>query len=206
MPKQKDSQTKKSTQSQPLENADKDPELHEILSAALSYLNESDVDSLNTEKIADQLSLSMSATLRLEKRFPDASELLKALYYQITINFKLLHQPQTLPLKELLFDGCMDYFDMLSTNKLGYSKLLKAEISAPKQALFVSNHFYDIARNILKNEPDSWQKSIILAGFPVLFHFCVSTWSEDDTLDQTKTMAALDQGLERILSMIKLNK
>ena len=173
-------------------------QLQDITEAALNYLLTSPLSSLTPAHLAGALSPGSRTTFAFLKRFPDEKTILRGVFYQTLQNFKKIHKPQTLSLKETLFEGCMDYFDLLSAHKQSYSKLLSLDVMRPTQAFLIMDHLHSLAQHILAKQDPSLRGALILRGFPLAFSYIVQLWREDETLDQSKTMATLDKFLEKI--------
>lgn len=134
----------------------------------------------------------------LKKLVPDIPSVISASLYQLTLAFEEAYKPQNGTIHEILFDGVMAYFDQVEVNKAFFSNIFRYSAMHPRSGEIALQHFCRVVRHLLLRCPSQKNLTEKLAVGVMLY--VIPTWMEDETLDQSKTMAALDQSLRQVLS------
>lgn len=102
--------------------------------------------------------------------------------------------------REKIFDLLMARFDALNENRGAVISILEGFRSDPKQMIISLPH---LARSMERTlelanvESDGASGAIKVTGLMGVYLYVVRTWKEDDSADMAKTMAALDQALDK---------
>lgn len=104
-------------------------------------------------------------------------------------------------MRERLFEILMRRFDVLQANRLAFTEILREVVFEPLSWLPVAP---DFARSML------WMLEAVglpttglagnlrVKGLAVLYLKTLRTWIDDESMDQARTMAALDRGLREL--------
>ncbi|MBL1146480.1 MAG: TetR family transcriptional regulator [Pseudomonadota bacterium] len=112
-------------------------------------------------------------------------------------------------LKDRLFEVVMFRFDLLNENREAMVSMLKPAMQSLEQAARHKQGFCHSMRLIMeKAEMDCnhvLKEDILIAALALVYMMTVKIWLKDDSPDMTKTMAALDRYLARMLKILPLS-
>ena len=139
---------------------------------------------------------------RLHEYFEDRFDILTA--YGRMIDNETLDSAgtvdQSLSPRERLFDLLMARFDVLNKDRAGVCAILKSFCFDPKQTVISLPHLGRSMSWMLEAAGISTaglKGAVKVAGLTGLYLKTVKIWKDDDSPDMAKTMAALDQYLDR---------
>ncbi|TNE27374.1 MAG: TetR/AcrR family transcriptional regulator [Alphaproteobacteria bacterium] len=111
-------------------------------------------------------------------------------------------------LKDRLFEIVMFRFDLLAEDREAMVSMLKPAMQSLEQAAQHKQGFCHSMRLIIeKAEMDCdhvLKEDILIAALGLVYMMTVRIWLQDDSPDMTRTMAALDRYLERMLKILPL--
>lgn len=102
--------------------------------------------------------------------------------------------------REKIFDLLMARFDVLNENREAVISILDSFKTDPKQMIVSLPH---LARSMSRTleaadvETDGAIGALKVTGLIGVYLYAVRTWKEDDSTDMARTMAALDQALDK---------
>lgn len=103
--------------------------------------------------------------------------------------------------RDRLFDLLMERFDILNEHREGILSVLRSLWRDPKQAVIGAPHLARSMAWMLAAagiDTEGLRGALRVAGLSALYLGLLKTWSEDDSADMGRTMAALDRALERV--------
>ena len=106
--------------------------------------------------------------------------------------------------KDQLFEVLMERFDRLNDDRAALSSIIRASCADPKQIIVT---LPGIARSMNWTleacgiDTNGWKGAARVLALSGIFMWCLRTWKDDDSQDMSKTMAALDRGLDRFASL-----
>lgn len=177
------------------------PSFSDIVIKIHEAIGEHGLDELSLDALAEACSKKLSEKnllkRHLKKLFPHNESMVHGIFYDVILRFEASHHPQKGEIKEILFDGIMDYLDQLAIHKPSFSKVFRATPQHPHYVTNIIQHLNRTIRHILLKTEHAFFLQEKVGAF--LLFFVIPAWMDDDSLDQSKTMAALDQGLEKVL-------
>jgi AcrR family transcriptional regulator len=173
---------------------------NEIVTAALACAAQTPWEDVKMSDIARQADIGLAV---LHDFFEDKADILSALGRMIDrqVLEALDATAENQTPRDRLFEIMMERFDVLSEHRAGIVSILRSFRLDPKQAII---SVPDLCRSM------SWmleaagldtgglQGAARVAGLTALYLRVLRIWSEDDSADMAKTMAALDKDLARI--------
>lgn len=102
--------------------------------------------------------------------------------------------------RDRLFDLIMERFEILNENRAGVLSVLRSLWRDPKQAVIGAPHLARSMAWMLAAagiNTEGLRGAARVAGFSALYLGLLKSWSEDDSPDMGRTMAALDRALDR---------
>ncbi len=103
--------------------------------------------------------------------------------------------------RDRLFDLLMERFDILNEQREGILAVLRALWRDPKQAVIGAPHLARSMAWMLAAagiDTEGLRGALRVAGLSAFYLGLLKTWSEDNSADMGRTMAALDRALERM--------
>jgi len=169
-----------------------------IIQACWQIAETHGLEGLTPENIATQTSLDVATLRRL---FPTRSHILRALMQDVFANVPLTITGESL--RDNLFDLIMAHFDALQHHRSAVISLYNDLLSPRQLDLLVRlrKPYWQQVNSILTNagiQTDDflgWGKVSLVA---LLGLWLLPIWVRDESHDLSSTMAALDQGLQRL--------
>lgn len=175
------------------------PVKERAVAAALDLAARMGWDMITLADIADKAHCTLA---ELSEVFDDKSDILVA--YERMIDKKLLEafaEPDmSSPERDRLFDILMERFDILNDHRAALQSILKTIMLDPKQAVIGLPHLGRSMAWILEAagiDSSGVRGALRVAGLTAVYLYALRAWSNDDSADLSKTMAALDRGLNR---------
>lgn len=109
--------------------------------------------------------------------------------------------------RDNLFDVLMDRFEVLNDYRGGVVAILQSFCCDPKQAVIALPHLCRSMTWMLEVsgvDTAGYKGAIKVAGLSGLYIKTLRVWKSDDSPDLSKTMAAIDKGLERVESFANM--
>jgi AcrR family transcriptional regulator len=167
--------------------------------AALDLAAEKGWDKTGLQDIAKRCKCSLAD---LNDIFEDRGEILAA--YERQIDRRVLAQvgkpDLTTPERDRLFDVLMERFDVLGEDRAAVVSILKSFRLDPKQAVIGIPHLGKSMLWMLEAagvESAGAKGALTAFGLIGVYLYTLKAWMDDDSEDQSKTMAALDRALGR---------
>lgn len=167
--------------------------------AALDLAARMGWNMLTLSDIADKAHCSLA---ELSELFDDKGDIL--IVYERMIDKKVLEsftEPDlSSPERDRLFDILMERFDVLNDHRDAMVSILKSFTFDPKQAVIGCPHLARSMAWMLEAagiESSGIKGAIKVAGLTGVYVFALRAWARDESADLSKTMAALDRGLNR---------
>ena len=181
------------------------PPLSLLVSCLQSVVDKGDLSHFSYEALEECLKREgyHAPQSFLKKLLPDIPSVVSASLYHLVLAFEEAYKPQNGTIHEILFDGVMAYFDQLEDHKTFFSNIFRYGVTYPRSGEMVLQHFCRVVRHILLKHASQGNLSEKLAVGVMLY--VIPTWMEDESLDQSKTMAALDQSLRQALSFFPVS-
>lgn len=175
------------------------PVKERAVAAALDLSARMGWDMITLGDIADKAHCSLA---ELSEVFDDKGDILIA--YERMVDKKLLEafaEPDlSSPERDRLFDILMERFDILNDQRTAMQSVLKTIMLDPKQAVIGMPHLGRSMAWVLEAagiDSSGVRGAIRVAGLAAVYLYALRAWSKDDSDDLSKTMAALDRGLNR---------
>lgn len=175
------------------------PVRERAVAAALDLAARMGWDMITLADIADKAHCTLA---ELSEVFDDKGDILVA--YERMIDKKLLEafaEPDmSSPERDRLFDILMERFDILNDHRAALQSILKTIMLDPKQAVIGLPHLGRSMAWILEAagiDSSGVRGALRVAGLTAVYLYALRAWSNDDSADLSKTMAALDRGLNR---------
>jgi AcrR family transcriptional regulator len=168
------------------------------IEAALSLAAERDWTGISFADIAERAAIPLA---ELEERFGSKGGILTA--FSRRLDFKAVENADGgagMSPRDRLFDLLMERFDGLNEHRGGVLSILNSTRGNPKYALSALPH---LARSMARMLEAAGEKTasplgpLRVMGLTSLYLKTLHTWSNDDSPDMSRTMAALDQNLAR---------
>ena len=167
--------------------------------AALDLSSRMGWDMVTLTDIADTAQASLAD---LSEVFFDKGDILAA--YGRMLDKKVLERcadpdPST-PERDRLFEIMMERFDLLNEDREAIVSILKSFITDPKQAVISLPHLGRSMAWMLEAagmDTNGVKGAIKVAGLTGVYLYVLKQWMNDESADLSKTMAALDKGLNR---------
>lgn len=172
----------------------------DVIKAALGLARFKGWENTSLGDIAAQAGITLAT---LHEHFDERSDILAA--YSRMIDKRLLENdqtqnPESAPAHDRLFDIFMDRFDMLNEDRDALCAILGSFPKDPKQALISLPHLTRSMNWMMEAASLNTNGIKGAAKLTVLTLVYIKTlwvWTNDESPDLAKTMAALDQNLER---------
>lgn len=149
--------------------------------------------------IADKAHCTLA---ELSDVFDDKADILAA--YGRMVDKKMLEacaEPDLAsPERDRLFDIMMERFDILNDHRAALHSILKTMMLDPKQAVIGLPHLGRSMAWVLEAagiDSSGLKGALRVAGLMAVYLYALRAWMNDDSADLSKTMAALDRGLNR---------
>ncbi len=170
-----------------------------IIDATLRVSEQIGWDLLTLADIAAQAGIPLSA---LHDEVFDKTDIL--VLYGRRIDRKILEHfedsQNEASIKDRLFDILMDRFDLLQNDRVALTSILKSLKTDPKQAVISLPHLCRSMTWMLelaRVDTSGWKGAARVTGLTGVYLAALWTWMDDDTVDLSKTMKALDLALSR---------
>lgn len=187
-----------------------DPEQkrQKILAAALELAAKKDWESVSLTEIAAAAGLPhQDITAAFPQKYSITDAALRAVDDRMSLEDLGLDGGRD-TLKDRLFEVVMFRFDLLNENRAAMVSMLKPALRSLEQAARHKQGFCHSMRLIIeKAEIDCdhvLKEDILIAALALVYMMTVKTWLRDDSPDMSKTMAALDRYLARMLKILPL--
>ncbi len=169
------------------------------VAAALDLATRMGWDMITMADIADKAHCSLG---ELSEIFDDKGDILIA--YERMVDRKVLESfsspDVSSPERDRLFDILMERFDILGEHREALKSVLKSMLLDPKQAVIGLPHLGRSMAWVLEAagiDASGLKGGIKIAGVTVVYVYALRAWLKDESVDLSKTMAALDRGLNR---------
>lgn len=135
--------------------------------------------------------------------FDDRSAILSAYEHQVDKRVLALAEEsgsKTGPARDRIFDILMDRFDILNEERDALCAILGSVPRDPKQAVIALPHLAQSLNRMMDAagiNTNGIKGAVKLAGLSTIYLKTLWVWTNDDSPDMAKTMAALDQNLDR---------
>lgn len=156
-------------------------------------------DMITLADIADKAHCTLA---ELSDIFDDKGDILIA--YERMVDKRLLEafaEPDmSSSERDRLFDILMERFDILNDHRAAMQSVLKTIMLDPKQAVIGLPHLGRSMSWVLEAagiDSSGIKGAVRVAGVTAVYLYALRAWSKDDSADLSKTMAALDRGLNR---------
>lgn len=174
--------------------------------AALNLAAEKGWDKTGLQDIAKRCKCSLAD---LNEIFEDRGEILAA--YERQIDRRVLAQvgkpDLTTPERDRLFDVLMERFDVLGEDRAAVVSILKSFRLDPKQAVIGIPHLGKSMLWMLEAagiDSAGAKGAVTALGLIGVYLYTLKAWMDDESEDQSKTMAALDKALGRAEKLVSL--
>ena len=176
----------------------------QVVRGALDLAAEKGWENISLSDIAQACGLSLA---ELHDQFEDKSDILNALGRMI--DKKVLENiaaptDDTTSPRDRLFDILMERYEALNAYRPGLTAVLRSFKADPKQAVIGFPHLCRSMTWMLEAagiESTGLSGALKVAGLSVVYLKVLKTWTEDESADLSKTMAALDRDLGRAESL-----
>ena len=176
------------------------PVKERAVTAALDLAARMGWDMITLPDIADKAHCTLA---ELSEFFDDKGDILIA--YERGVDKKVLEafaEPDlSSPERDRLFDILMERFDVLNEHRGAMISVLKFFAFDPKQAVIGLPHLGRSMAWMLEAagiDSSGAKGALKVAGLTAVYIYALRAWSKDESADLSKTMAALDRGLNRI--------
>ncbi|MBY0282186.1 MAG: hypothetical protein K2W94_08565 [Alphaproteobacteria bacterium] len=168
-----------------------------IIKAAWKLLEEKGLDGLTRKALSDALFIS---EIKVQKLCPTPLSILLLLWSDVCSKTSAINK-EGLSTHDILFESVMNHLDTLSPYKAAVQRFVNELSFAPCWLMDLKPYCTEWSRRRL-NEAEI-DVSGIMGSFKIeIFNlFCLyilKTWADDNTLDQSLTLAAIDQGLKKL--------
>jgi len=177
--------------------------------AALDLAAEKGWDKTGFQDIARRCKCTLAD---LNEIFEDRGDILAA--YERQIDRRVLAQigkpDLTTSERDRLFDVMMERFDVLNEDRAAAVSILKSFRTDPKQAVIGIPHLGKSMLWMLEAagiDANGAKGALTAFGLIGVYLYTLKAWMDDDSEDQSKTMAALDKALgraEKLASLLPL--
>lgn len=175
------------------------PVKERAIAAALDLAVRMGWDMITLSDIADKAHCSLA---ELSELFDDKSDILAA--YERSVDKRILEsfaEPDlSSPERDRLFDIMMERFDILNGNRAALVSVLKTLALDPKQLVIGAPHLARSMAWMLEAagiDSSGAKGALKVAGLTAVYIYALRAWSKDESADLSKTMAAVDRGLNR---------
>ncbi len=162
--------------------------------------------SLTLPEIAKATGVSLSQLL---EAYCDKSEILTQFGKKLDAQLAQNTVSSDEPLKDRLFDVVMQRFDALAPYRAGLLRLIEDMQSHPISALVLCletvcgfTRSMSLMFEMAGISTTSPRAVIGVAGLKIVYLSTLRTWKHDDSADLSATMATLDRGLARLISIL----
>ncbi|MDX1923578.1 MAG: hypothetical protein SFW65_10680 [Alphaproteobacteria bacterium] len=166
--------------------------------------------ALTLPEIAKATGVSLSQLL---ETYGDKSEILTQFGKKLDVQLAHTAVSSDEPLKDKLFDVVMQRFDALAPYRAGLIRLVEDMQSHPISAVVLCLEtvcgftrsmalMFEIA-GISTTNP---RAVFGVVGLKIVYLSTLRTWKYDDSADLSATMATLDRGLTRLVSMLRFDR
>lgn len=163
--------------------------------------------ALTLPEIAKATGVSLSQLL---ETYGDKSEILTQFGKKLDLQLAHTAVSSEEPLKDKLFDVVMQRFDALSPYRSGLIRLIEDIQSHPISTVVLCIEtlcgftrsmalIFEMAGMSTTNP----RGVIAVAGLKIVYLSTLRTWKHDDSADLSATMATLDRGLARLVSILR---
>jgi hypothetical protein len=172
--------------------------MDDLLNETLWRLADEGLHNLTREKLAQSLGKTV---VEIEEQFPQDADLLLRLIYDVqaevgSIPFSEGETPQ-----DRVFETIMAYLDVLAPHRVSAERLWRDVWTSPQTLWALRPHHVKITETILRDcglAKDDFCAPLRTRAYATFFLYVLHTWASDSTADQAKTMAAVDQGLQKL--------
>ena len=169
------------------------------VAAALDLAARMGWDMITLADIADKAHCSLA---ELSELFDDKGDILIA--YERSVDKRVLEsfsEPDlSSPERDRLFDILMERFDVLNEHRDALVSVLKSMLLDPKQLVIGCPHLARSMAWMLEAagiDSSGAKGAVQVAGLTAVYLYALRVWSKDESADLSKTMAAVDRGLNR---------
>ncbi len=162
--------------------------------------------ALTLPKIAKALKIKLPELL---KTYPDKNALLAGFLSFIDQRLAEHTIEETDSLKERLFEILMLRFEAMQPFRPGLTRLLDEAMADPISGICLAIEMAPSARRAAKLMLDLADfparkplRELAIGGLKLVYLHALRTWKNDQSPDLSATMAALDRGLNRLLSLL----
>lgn len=179
-----------------------------ILAAALELAAKREWESVSLSEIARAAGLShQDVTAVFPQKYEITEAVLRGIDDRMSLEELGLDKGRD-SLKDRLFEVVMFRFDLLGENREAMVSMLKPALRSLEQAARHKQGFcYSMRLIIEKADLDcdhALKEDILIAALALVYMMTVKVWLKDDGPDMSKTMAALDRYLARMLKILPL--
>lgn len=177
-------------------------EYKQIIDATWAIVEGQGVGGIDTDSIATAASVSV-ATVR--SVLPDQTSIILLLVADVLSKIQIVPNPG-LSEQDRLFDAIIQGFDMAEPHKQAIAKLWNEIMWKPHTWFQILPPFQKKLDEILETliaEGGFLQGIFTHLGVRAIFLKTFLVWIEDETLDLSKTMAALDQSLKQYYELAR---
>lgn len=180
-------------------NSEQESVSDRAIAACLSLAAEEGWDRVTLSGIAERAGMPLGVLYGV---YDDRSAILAAWARRIDrLVLNAASSPDSnVPVRERLFDILMDRFDRLQADRAGAVAILSALRRDPKQAVIALPHLARSMAWMLEAagiETNGWRGAARIAGLTALWLRISMIWAQDESEDLGRTMATLDQALDR---------
>jgi AcrR family transcriptional regulator len=167
-----------------------------IVDAALRLAARRDWDNITLSDIAKEAKTSLSA---LHAMFECREDIICAYGRRIDADVLEAFSGEGSE-RDQLFDILMERFERLNKDRKALKSVLGSLCKDPKQMVISFAHLAKSMSWMLEAvgiTTTGWQGALRIAGLTGIYIWVLRIWRNDDSVDMSKTMAALDKALDR---------
>lgn len=155
-------------------------------------------DFVSFEDIADEAGIVLADA---REYFDDRSDILAA--YGRMLDRKMVenfHSTEDMSCRDKIFDLVMERFDIVNENRAAILSILSGFRGDPKEAVLSFPH---LGRSMCRTleaasiETNGVFGALKVTGLTGIYLYTLRTWKDDESPDMSKTMATLDQALDK---------
>jgi len=171
-----------------------------VLNSALHLAEEQGWEYTTLRDISVHVEISVSDLYDIVEDKSDVLVLLGRMIDRRVLESMALEQDDTASARDRLFDIMMDRYEVLNDYRGGLMAILDSFQYDPKQAVISCPHLCRSMSWMLEAsgiETAGIKGAMKVAGLTGVYLRTLRVWKDDDSVDLSKTMAALDKTLER---------
>ena len=168
-----------------------------MIDAAWRLLEEKGINRLTPEALSD---ITLISEVKIRRLCPTSLSILLLLWSDVVSKTPVVHGTG-LSAHDILFESIMNHLDVLNPHKISVRRLVNELSFAPCWLMDLKPYGTEWSRQRLSEagvDSSGLMGSIKIQIFNLFCLYILKTWTDDNTPDQSITLAAIDQGLIKL--------